>query len=99
VQRMRRQGVEDIKGKTIWVQLTRPVTTHPFKNVTHERAATSTQWPSPIKLKVDLRFGQIRMSIDPIDSISLGSKFPDIAHVPIRPHYLHAPNVVLLHWR
>jgi hypothetical protein len=57
-----------------------------------------------IKLKVDLRlvyriFGlrQIRMSIDPLDGISFGSKFPEIVHVPIRPHYLHAPNVALLH--
>ena len=84
-------------------QLTRPVTTHPFKNVTHERAATSTQWPWPIKLKVDLRFVyrifwlcQSRMGIDPIDSISLGSEFPEIVHVPIRPHYLHTPNAALL---
>jgi hypothetical protein len=77
----------------IRVQLTRPVTTHPFKNVTHERAATSTQWPWPIKLKVDLRFVycvfwlcQIGMSIDPIDSTSLGRKFPKMVHGPIRPH-------------
>ena len=39
------------------------------------------------------------MGIDPIDGIFLESKFPEIAHVPISPHYLHAPNVVLLHWR
>jgi hypothetical protein len=76
----------------------------PFKNATHERAATSTQWPLPIKLKVDLRFVhrifwlcQIGMSIDPIDSISLGSKFPKMVHGPIRPHYLHAPKLAVLH--
>jgi hypothetical protein len=90
----------------IRAQLTQPVTTHPFKNVTHEQAATSTQWPWPIKLKVDLRLVhrifwlcQLRMSIDPIDSIFLGSKFPEIMHGHIRPHYLHAPNVALSHWR
>jgi hypothetical protein len=61
---------------------------------------------SPIKLKVDLRFvyrvfglRQVRMGIDPRGSISFGSKFPKIVHVPIRPHYLHAPNLAVLHWR
>jgi hypothetical protein len=88
----------------IRVQLTRPATTHAFKNVTHERAATSTHWP--IKLKVDLWFvyrvfgrRQVRMGIDPRGSISLGSKYPEIVHGPIRPHYLHAPNAALLHHR
>jgi hypothetical protein len=92
------------QAEVIRVQLTRPVTTYPFKNVTHERAATSTQWPWPIKLKVDLRFvyrifwlRQVRMGIDPIDNVSFGSKFPKIVHVPIRPHYLHAPNLADLH--
>jgi hypothetical protein len=42
---------------------------------------------------------QIGMSIDPIDSILLGSKFPDVVHGLIRPHYLHAPNATLFHWR
>ena len=42
---------------------------------------------------------QVRMGIDPIDSISLGSEFPEIVHVPIRPYYLHAPNLAVLHWR
>jgi hypothetical protein len=43
---------------------------------------------------------QSRMSIDPIDSILLGSKFPKIVRGPIRPHYLHAPNAALFHhWR
>jgi hypothetical protein len=41
-----------------------------------------------------------RGECDPIDSISLGSKFPKMVHVPIRPHYLHTPNAALLHhWR
>jgi hypothetical protein len=40
------------------------------------------------------------MGIDPIDSISLGSKFPNKVHGPIRPHYLHAPKAALSqHWR
>jgi hypothetical protein len=34
---------------------------------------------------------QSRMSIDPSDSILLGSKFPEMAHGPIRPYYLDAP--------
>ena len=42
---------------------------------------------------------QVRMGIDPIDGIFLESEFPKMVHGPIRPHYLHAPNVVLLHWR
>jgi hypothetical protein len=42
---------------------------------------------------------QIGMSIDPTGSIFPGSKSPEIAHGPIRPHYLHAPNLALLHWR
>jgi hypothetical protein len=42
---------------------------------------------------------QSRMGIDPIDSILLGSKFPEMVHVPIRPCYPHTPNVALLHWR
>jgi len=42
---------------------------------------------------------QLRMGIDPIDSILLGSKFPEIVHGLIRPYYLHAPNLALLHWR
>jgi hypothetical protein len=40
------------------------------------------------------------MSIDPIDSIFLGSKFPDKRMAAISPHYLHAPNAAPLHhWR
>jgi hypothetical protein len=39
------------------------------------------------------------MGIDPIDSIALGSKFPEMVHGPIRPYYLHAPNLAVLHWR
>jgi hypothetical protein len=42
---------------------------------------------------------QLRMSIDPIDNILLGSKFPKMVHGPIRPHYLHAPNLAVLQWR
>jgi hypothetical protein len=42
---------------------------------------------------------QVRMGIDPIDSILLGSEFPKIMHGPIRPRHPHAPNVALLHWR
>jgi hypothetical protein len=90
----------------IRVQLTRPVTTHSFKNVTHKRAATSTKWPWPIKLKVDLRIVyrifwpcQSRMCLDPSDSILLGSKFSEMVHRPIRPYYLHAPNLIVLDWR
>ena len=45
------------------------------------------------------RLRQVRMGIDPIDNVSLGSKFPEIVHVPIRPHYLHAPNLADLHCR
>jgi hypothetical protein len=41
---------------------------------------------------------QSRMSIDPINRILLGSKF-QMVHGPIRPHYLHAPNVAVLHSR
>jgi hypothetical protein len=29
----------------------------------------------------------------------LGSKFPKMMHGPISPHYLHAPNLAVLHWR
>jgi hypothetical protein len=39
------------------------------------------------------------MSIDPIGSIPLGSKFPKMVHGPIWPYYLHAPNLAVLHWR
>ncbi len=42
---------------------------------------------------------QIGMSIDPIGSILLGSKFPKMVHGPISPHYLHAPNLAVSHWR
>jgi hypothetical protein len=44
-------------------------------------------------------FRQSRIGIDPRDSILLGNEFPEMVHGPIRPHYLHAPNLTLLHWR
>jgi hypothetical protein len=59
--------------------------------------------PGRLKRKVDWRFVyriswlyQIGISIDPIGSIPLGSKFPKMVHGPIRPYYLHAPNLVVL---
>ena len=39
------------------------------------------------------------MGIDPINRILLGSKFPKMVHGPIRPHYLHAPNLAVLRWQ
>jgi hypothetical protein len=35
---------------------------------------------------------QIRMSIDPIDSIFLGSEVPEIVHGAVRPRYSHRRN-------
>jgi hypothetical protein len=40
---------------------------------------------------------QSGMGIDPRDGIFLGSEFPEVVHGPIRPHYLYAPNLALLH--
>src|SRR5689334_7389470 len=83
-------------------QLKRPDITHLSKNVAHDRAATSTQRPWPIKLKLVHRvfwLCQSRMGIDPINRVLLGSKVPKMVHGPIRPHYLHAPNRAVLHWR
>ena len=42
---------------------------------------------------------QSRVSMDPINRILLGSKFPKMVHGPIRPNYLHAPNLAVFHWR
>jgi hypothetical protein len=42
---------------------------------------------------------QSRMGVDPINRILLGSKFTKTVHGLIRPHYLHAPNLAVLHWR
>jgi hypothetical protein len=39
------------------------------------------------------------VGVDPIESILLGSKFPEIVHGPVGPHYLHTPNAAFLHWR
>jgi len=47
-------------------------------------------------------FGGLRqpgMRADPFDSIFLGSEFPEMALLAIRPRYPHAPNAALLHWR
>jgi hypothetical protein len=47
-------------------------------------------------------FGGLRqpgMRADPFNSIFLGSEFPDMALLAIRPQYPHAPNAALLHWR
>jgi len=72
-----------------------------YRGVTRENERGGSARPIRMLRFVYRVFGlcQSRMGIDPIGSIPLGSKFPKIVHGPIRPHYLHAPNVVLLHWR